>query len=59
MSDGEARAAFQRIRWADNDGEPFCPKCGCLKVYAYQTRALWRCQACRHQFSVTSGTIRY
>lgn len=57
MSDQEARAAFQRIRWADNGGEPFCPKCGCLKVYAYKTRALWRCEACRHQFSVTSGTI--
>ena len=57
MSEEEARALFQRIRWADNGGEPFCPKCGCLKAYGYKTRALWRCQACRHQFSVTSDTI--
>ena len=28
MSDEEARDTFQRIRWADNDGEPYCPKCG-------------------------------
>lgn len=27
MSDAEARATFQSIRWADNDGEPYCPKC--------------------------------
>jgi hypothetical protein len=27
MSDEEARAWFQRIRWANNDGEPYCPRC--------------------------------
>ena len=26
-------------------------------VYAYKTRTLWKCKACSHQFSVTSGTI--
>ncbi len=57
MSDEEARATFQRIRWADNDGEPYCPKCGCLNVYGFATRPIWKCSACRHQFSVTSGTI--
>ena len=25
-------ATFQRIRWADNGGEPYCPRCGCLDV---------------------------
>jgi ribosomal protein L37AE/L43A/transposase-like protein len=57
MSDGEARDTFQRIRWSDNKGEPYCPNCGCLKIYAYTTRPLWKCSACRYQFSVTSRTI--
>lgn len=57
MSDEEARAAFQRIRWADNGGEPYCPRCGCVKVYGLATRPAWKCSACRYQFSVTAGTI--
>jgi ribosomal protein L37AE/L43A/transposase-like protein len=57
MSDEEARARFQAIRWADNDGEPYCPKCGCLKVYAVASRKLWKCAGCRYQFSVTARTI--
>jgi transposase-like protein len=57
MSDDEAHAMFQAIRWADNGGEPFCPRCECQIVYTMGTRRLWKCKACRHQFSVTSGTI--
>ncbi len=57
MSDEEARDTFRRIRWADNDGEPYCPKCGCVKVYTLATRPVWKCSGCHHQFSVTSGTI--
>jgi len=57
LSDEEARETFQRIRWADNDGEPYCPACGCVAVYRYKTRALWKCKACDKHFSVTSGTI--
>ena len=57
MSDDEARATFQRIRWADNGGEPYCPQCGCLKAYKVATRPVWKCAGCTHQFSVTSGTI--
>jgi ribosomal protein L37AE/L43A len=57
MSDDEAQATFQRIRWADNDGEPYCPKCGCLQVRALATRPVWKCSGCKHQFSVTAGTI--
>ena len=26
-------------------------------LYTYTTRALWKCKACEHQFSVTSNTI--
>ncbi|MCW5696980.1 MAG: IS1595 family transposase [Bauldia sp.] len=57
MSDEEARAAFQRIRWAENGGEPYCPRCGCLKVGRIATRPVWKCGDCRYQFSVTAGTI--
>jgi transposase-like protein len=57
MTDGEAHATFQRIRWADNDGEPYCPRCGCLKVKALATRPVWKCSGCTYQFSVTAGTI--
>ena len=57
MLDEEAHAKFVEIRWAENDGQPFCPKCGCVKVYAFATRKLWKCSACRYQFSVTARTI--
>lgn len=57
MSDEEARATFQRIRWADNGGEPYCPRCGGLKVKARATRPVWKCAGCKYQFSVTAGTL--
>lgn len=57
MSDKQAAEAFQAIRWADTGGKPYCPRCGCAALYTYATRALWKCKACNHQFSVTSGTI--
>lgn len=57
MSDEEARATFQRIRWADNGGDPYCPQCGCVSVGKLRTRPVWKCRACSHQFSVTSGTL--
>lgn len=57
MTEEQARDTFKALRWADNGGEPYCPKCGCLKVTALATRPVWKCSGCRHQFSVTSGTI--
>jgi transposase-like protein len=57
MSDDDAHATFQAIRWAGNGGEPFCPRCECQIVYTMGTRRLWKCKDCHHQFSVTSGTI--
>src|SRR5215216_3070976 len=57
MTDDEARATFQRIRWSDNGGEPYCNRCGCIKVSALATRPVWKCSGCKHQFSVTAGTI--
>lgn len=57
MSDDEARDAFRMIRWASTNGEPACPSCGCLGVYSFKSRPIFKCKACDHQFSVTSGTI--
>jgi transposase-like protein len=45
------------IRWASTNGEPVCPVCGCLAIYGYKSRPIFKCQGCEHQFSVTSGTI--
>jgi transposase-like protein len=57
MSDVEAHSTFKALRWSNNGGEPFCPRCGCLAVYTYAARQIWKCKGCKHQFSVTSGTI--
>ncbi len=57
MSDDEAHATFTAIRFTDNGGAAFCPRCNCTAVYAYAARRIWKCKACNHQFSVTSGTI--
>ena len=45
------------IRWASTQGEPVCPRCGCCTSYVLPKRKLWDCKGCRHQYSVTSGTI--
>jgi transposase-like protein len=60
MSDEEAERVFIRLRWASNDGAPFCPHCGCTTVYMARRpngAPRWRCKACRKDFSVTSGTL--
>ncbi len=57
MTDEAAYQAFKAIRWNDNEGQPYCPKCGCVSIYTYETRKIFKCKACEAQFSVTSGTI--
>jgi transposase-like protein len=57
LSDDEAFATFKAIRWAATDGEPSCPQCGCVVVYTYAARRIFKCKGCHAQFSVTSGTI--
>ena len=54
---GGSAETFKLIRWAATDGDPVCPRCECAAIYTYKTRALFKCKACNHQFSVTSGTI--
>src|SRR4051794_31747347 len=58
MDDAAAFGMFQRVRFAANDGNPYCSACGCVKVYTLaETPVRWKCAACREKFSVTSGTI--
>src|SRR6266550_9280319 len=57
LSDDGAFEAFKAIRWSANNGEPFCPKCGCTSQYFLKNRRMWRCKGCGWQFSVTSDTI--
>lgn len=56
---GEDKAyeTFCRLRWAETNGEAVCPRCGGLDAYKITTRRRFKCRACSHQFSVTSGTI--
>lgn len=46
LFDAEALDTFKAIRWAANDGEAYCPKCGCTAVYGYKARTIYKCQAC-------------
>jgi transposase-like protein len=52
-----AYATFRKFRWPQTDGKPVCPRCGGLDAYDIATRRKFKCKACGHQFSVTSGTI--
>lgn len=56
---GEEKAyeTFCKLRWQDTDGEAVCPHCGCLESYKITTRRKFKCKACGHQYSVTSGTV--
>jgi transposase-like protein len=48
---------FCNLRWETTGGEPTCPRCGSLDHYKITTRRRFKCAACAHQYSVTSGTI--
>ncbi len=44
----------KEFRWPNG---PACPVCGCNELYFLSTRHLWKCKACKKQFSVKVGTI--
>jgi transposase-like protein len=52
-----AYAKFCAIRWTETGGEAVCPRCGGLDAYKIASRRKFECKACKHHFSVTSGTI--
>lgn len=43
-----------RLRWPNG---PICPRCGGVEHSFLKTRQLWKCHACKKQFSVKVGTI--
>ena len=52
-----AYETFCQMRWPETDGEAVCPCCSFDEAYKITTRRKFKCKACHHQFSVTSGTI--
>ncbi len=60
--DAQAKDYFEKIRWPDG---PRCPKCGSLDHWTINRRnpgknqvtKLYRCKACKKQYTVTVGTI--
>jgi Zn ribbon nucleic-acid-binding protein len=36
-----------------------CPACGGERAWVLDRRHLWECAACRHQASVTAGTVMH
>lgn len=42
------------LRWPDG---PVCPDCGGKEHSYLKTRRLWKCKACKKQFSVKVGSI--
>lgn len=56
---GEQRAyrRFCKLRGSETGGLTVCPRCGCVEFYDINTRRRFKCAACHHQFSATSGTI--
>ena len=44
------------LAWRWPDGRPECPACGHDAISTVASRAQFRCKACRHTFSITSGT---
>jgi len=43
------------LRWSD--GEVACPRCGGADPSFISTRKIWKCKACKRQFSIKVGTI--
>ena len=52
-----AYRTFRKMRWPDTNGNAVCPRCECEETYDLSTRRKFKCKACYHEFSVTSGTI--
>ena len=70
-TEAEAYKFLEELRWPD--GEPVCPHCGVKRQHYFlnpengaarktrtgsmSQRRVWKCAACRKQFSVLTGTI--
>jgi hypothetical protein len=61
VDEDKARELLEQMRW---QGNPACPKCGGANPYKLTPKSgsstrkgLWKCRACRKQFTVTVGTV--
>jgi predicted RNA-binding Zn-ribbon protein involved in translation (DUF1610 family) len=52
--DAACRAYLFASRWPEGFR---CPACGSERATELPKRLLWQCAACRHQVSVTAGTM--
>lgn len=58
MTDAEARAFFEGVRWKDGVKCVHCGDSDCYKLGgASAAKGLFKCRGCRGQFSVRNGTI--
>src|SRR6202023_394854 len=48
-------AFVARLRWPD--GVVKCPRCEAAEPFFLSTRRIWKCRACKKQFSAKVGTI--
>jgi transposase-like protein len=53
-TEDKCRAILEELRWPDGTR---CPRCNSVKTSRIHARDQFDCDTCRHQFSVTSGTI--
>ncbi len=53
-SEEECEKKLFEIKWPDGF---ICPRCGCREYYAISTRHTLECKECKHQTSLTAGTI--
>jgi transposase-like protein len=55
-TEAQCAEALKRSRWPDGFG---CPRCGSAQHYVvgHGARKLFQCNGCRHQTSLTAGTI--
>src|SRR5690349_7535140 len=61
QDENTAREMLEAMRWPNG---AFCPHCGGIEPYKLTPKAgsstrhgVWKCKACRKQFTVTVGTI--
>ena len=55
-SDEQCLRALEGLRWPDG---VTCVRCGADSVFELPVRHKFKCRACKHQFTVTSGTIMH
>lgn len=55
-TEAACRAELFRLRFPEGF---VCPVCGCREYYPIHGRNTFQCRACRHQTSVTAGTVMH